>query len=122
MQFKIIPQGAAYLHQLQIHVTYDFTLTTFSFLSLIDRVKKKWPLVFHDVRVSLYIYAHNTARNKTRYNMIYNTTLVIECIYHAFDQKEASKLERIHRPCTAVHVAVGFACTKHDGAKKHLLH
>ena len=37
-------------------------------------------------------------------------------------QKEASKLERIHRPCTAVHVAVGFACTKHDGAKKHLLH
>ena len=54
--------------------------------------------------------------------MIYNTTLVIECIYHAFDQKEASKLERIHRPCTAVHVAVGFACTKHDGAKKHLLH
>ena len=34
--------------------------------------------------------------------------------------KKKPKLKE-HRPCTTVHAAV-FACTKHDGAKKHLLH
>ena len=35
--------------------------------------------------------------------------------------KKKPKLKE-HRPCTTVLHAAVFACTKHDGAKKHLLH